>query len=329
MVSNPEFESKHNRNIRGEFASKPGADTQPMGSELGAEEEALVEMRRGASHADIRESANRWEKVLVDPYTKYSVQESNGAVWERITVSRRPDPVRDAEGGAVALVMAGSRQEQAARLDGLVGRKATVLTRSRSNYGGGRIMAEEGTVVSFDDPDGSREYGLSLKFNKGIRAFPATDILAVAPGWNKVEALAGEYDAVADQVPALEKATFDDLPDSSDGFSDDEPVHAVYVINHPGFSGDTGGSPGCVFAVTHAEGDDVYGYLHSSGVGDCVSEHGPLPKEQIAAWGGRVRDFEPGSITFGEFAQHSFDLGQDGDAPQMLLDLRPGSSLVR
>ena len=126
------------------------------------------------------------------------------------------------------------------------------------------------------------------------------NIVAVKSGYGGVEKFTTEYNELADTIPAVDLATFDDIP-STDGMSDtEEPtdeIAAVYLVDGPNF-GD-GSTAGCLWLVTDTQDDAAIanGYFWAPDGGTSFSEHGSILTADLAKQGGRIRDYKPG-LTF-------------------------------
>ena len=182
-----------------------------------------------------------------------------------------------------------------AELRELDGEKVTVLTRDRT----GGVLAREGTVlvgigtVALLDK-GSRSKGIYLYGRS------ATYALDYRPGYGHAEELANEFRASESRVPELEPAHFEDIPVAD---SDGEPpsaVAAVFVMEHPGFDSTQDGR-GCLFFATDRDPEEVVnGYFVAPPGSGLESEHGSFTTEMLDKRSGRVKDFEPGSVTFAQ-----------------------------
>jgi hypothetical protein len=222
-----------------------------------------------------------------------------------ITIGGRPE--RRAETGLVALALerdAGSDEDDlkdqlrsiAATGDG----KATVLVRHRS----GSVQAVEGKVLHEGDSDGSLALLSKGSRSKGFYLFRdrSPKVLAVEPGYGKASKLAERYRQAAANLPTLDEATFDGIPEWSDN-SDEPPseVAAAYVLDHPGFDGSQDGR-GVVYLATDRDAGNgiVNGYMICPDSSGLVSEHGSMLESDLARMGGRVVGYQPGSLSFSD-----------------------------
>lgn len=204
-------------------------------------------------------------------------------------------------------------------LAGLDGGKVTVLTQGHS----GTVEAQEGTVTV----DAAGGVGLLNKgaSSKGRYLFGrpgVPHVLGYRRGYGHAAELAAEYRSFEDRTPELEPASFDDIPDGSDGARSE--VAAVFVFDHPGFDGDQDGR-GCVFFATDRDPAEVAnGYMVAPPGSGLVSEHGSFRTDQLSRWGGRVADYRPGSLSFSDAMQ----LGNRAD-PYGEADMAPTWEAIR
>lgn len=182
-----------------------------------------------------------------------------------------------------------------AELRELDGEKATVLTQGKT----GSVFAREGTVlvgtgtVALVDK-GSRSKGIYLYGSS------APKVLDYQLGYGHAEELASTFRASESRVPELEPAHFEDIPVAD---SDSEPpsaVAAVFVMDHPGFD-DVQDGRGCLFFATDRDPEKVVnGYFVAPPGSGLESENGSFTTDQLNRWSGRVKNFEPGSLTFAQ-----------------------------
>jgi len=196
-----------------------------------------------------------------------------------------------------------------AELAALSGKKGTVLTQGSS----GTVTAREGTVVAQSDGSlallnkGSATKGVYLTGRPGVPR-----VLGAKAGYGRAEVLAADFRKSEAIVPELEPSHFDDIPVHDGESEPPSAVVAAFVLDHPGFDGDQDGR-GCVFFVTDRDPEEVAnGYFIAPPGSGLESEHGSFMTEQLSRWGGRVKNFRPGSLSF----RDAMDLGNkasDGD----------------
>jgi hypothetical protein len=172
-------------------------------------------------------------------------------------------------------------------------KKVTLLTMSPN----GTMHAHEGTgAIAQTD---------AILLKKGSRTrgytFDKMTILGSAEGYGKGEQLLAQYTAAAAQVPVVDEATFDGIPDTSD--SEEEPpndIAAMYLIDGPDFG--EGSAPGCLFAATDVQAEDgiVNGYFWAPDGSGVYSEHGSMYFDDMKARGARIRHYQPGALNFSD-----------------------------
>lgn len=173
------------------------------------------------------------------------------------------------------------------------GKKMTVLGVNSSGY----ATLREGTGVVYRGAPMLKSKGSSTK---GYQ-LESLNILDVREGYGKMQALADEYNHRANLVPAVEASTFDGIPDTTDWDGQEPPndISAVYLVDGPDF-GD-GPTPGCLFLATDVQdGQIVNGYLWAPESSGLYSEHGSMYTKDLINKGGRIRGYEPGSLTFSQ-----------------------------
>jgi hypothetical protein len=222
-----------------------------------------------------------------------------------ITIGGRPE--RRAETGLATLALERSsgtdddemiRQLRAIAAEG--DGKATLLVRHRT----GSVQAIEGKVL--EAVDSGRSLALLSKGSRSKGHYLFRDrspkVLAAEPSYGKAPQLAERYRQAAADLPVLDEATFDGIPEWTD-ISDEPPseVAAVYVLDHPGFDGSQDGR-GVVYLATDrdAENGIVNGYMICPDGSGLFSEHGSMRETDLARMGGRVVDYQPGSLTFSD-----------------------------
>lgn len=186
---------------------------------------------------------------------------------------------------------------------------ATILTINTST---GSVLVREGRFVRASDG--------SLAFmNKGasrngiyLKDLAILDVVLGYSGPHPLDRKWQEHDAM---LPATGKVTIDgipELPDDEQGYDEDgeplvpEVIHAVYLVNHPGFgAGGECATTGCMFLArdVQADADDpdntiVNGYLWVPEGSQLTAEHGSQYLGQLRRWGARVLDYTPGTVTF-------------------------------
>jgi hypothetical protein len=140
------------------------------------------------------------------------------------------------------------------------------------------------------------------------------NVLAVRRGYGKQAELAAEFDAKAAQVPVTVPSTFEGIPDLNGEYRDEnvkETIAAVFLIDGHDFG--NGKEPGCMFLATDIMTEDgiVNGYFWSPDdaglltsesssfyTADVYDRSGRLVQKGLTQAGGRLRDYEPGSMTF-------------------------------
>ncbi len=175
------------------------------------------------------------------------------------------------------------------------GDKVTVLVRS----GVGSVDAIEGRLTMSNDRIAIMQKGSSTK---GFYLDRGLTVLAIRRGYGHAPEMAAWYRNGAADLPHLEPATFDDIPDVS-GVDDEPPseIAAAFVLAHPGFDESSDGR-GVVFFATDrdAENGIVNGYMACPSGSGLFSEHGSMYERDIKAWGGRVSTYQAGSLTFSD-----------------------------
>lgn len=230
-------------------------------------------------------------------------------VTTRIHMGGKPDA--KAQAHMVGLRMERDGQPDALRnkLDYLAGggSKATVLLQGPL----GSVTTREGTLVVTPD-------GCVALLNKGssngkgiylIGNGAQQTLLGISEGYGGAPALANRYHSFADELPALAPATFDGIPEADERAEPPSEIAAVFVFDHPGFDGTQDGRGSMFFVTDFMPGDGsdqpygagiVNGYGVYSGDSGLESEHGSMYARDLKKWGGRVKDFQPGELTFGD-----------------------------
>ena len=201
-----------------------------------------------------------------------------------------------ARAGLVAAVYGAKDKERdiEAELKELDGKKVTVLTQGKT----GSVLAQEGTISSGADvvalvSKGSQTKGVYLY---GHSRSPR--LLDYRAGYGHAEELAERFRSVEVSAPELEPAHFDDIPVADGEGEPPSAVAAAFVFDHPGFDGDQDGR-GCVFFATDRDPAEVVnGYFVAPPGSGLESERGSFTTEQLSRWGGRVKGFQAGSLTF-------------------------------
>jgi hypothetical protein len=205
-------------------------------------------------------------------------------------------------GAAARLVSEGTRDvvRQEVRDLSLAGEKMTLL------------IEDSGTVRALETSGGGQhgqaaEPILWVKGSKGsYYLLNKLNILAVKKGYGKQDAIAAEFDKLAEQTPVTEKSTWDDLPVQEDDGDPINTIAAVYLIDGPDFG--NGKEPGCLFFATDLQPEDedrpesggiINGYFWApSDAGLLTSESGSFYTRDIRSKSGRVRDYTPNSLTY-------------------------------
>jgi hypothetical protein len=179
-------------------------------------------------------------------------------------------------------------------LDALKGRKATVLLQDRT----GAVTAREGTIVTLGEGlallnKGSTTKGIYLRGRPGVPR-----VLGAQAGYGRAEALAADFRKSEAAVPELEPSHFDDIPVCDGESEPPSAVVAAFVLDHPGFDGTQDGR-GCVFFATDRDPEKVVnGYFVAPPGSGLESEHGSFYTKDLVRWGGRIKGFKPGSLSF-------------------------------
>lgn len=181
------------------------------------------------------------------------------------------------------------RDDAAGAADALAadGKKMTVLTIGSSGY----PVIREGAGAIYRDKPILMVKGSRTKFREIAKA----DIVATRPGYGGMDKLLAEYNHRSAIVPQLDATTFDGLPERGEDDPTPNEVNAVYLLDSHDFG--EGATSGCVFLATCTDGDDVYGYFWAPDGATVFAEHGPFSKTHLHNRGGRVADYQPGSIT--------------------------------
>jgi hypothetical protein len=174
------------------------------------------------------------------------------------------------------------------------------------------VTAREGTIVTLGEGlallnKGSTTKGIYLRGRPGVPR-----VLGAQAGYGRAEALAADFRKSEAAVPEIDPAHFEDIP-VGDGESDPpSAVVAAFVLDHPGFDGTQDGR-GCVFFATDLDPEDVVnGYFVAPPGSGLESEHGSFYTKDLVRWGGRVKGFKPGSLSFRD-AMNLGDKASDGD----------------
>lgn len=178
---------------------------------------------------------------------------------------------------------------------------------------GNRVQAIEG-VARFDSSGRLNLWCKASKrnyypFNGGSPMME--NLLDFRKGYNKQDELAAAFDKVAGQVPVTELSSFDGIPEYSSDEDSEDTVAAAYLINSHDFG--EGVVPGCMFLATSIQTEDgiVNGYFwapddqgqvtsefSSCYVKDSWSADGRrMLQRGLTSLGGRIRDYEPGSLS--------------------------------
>lgn len=164
----------------------------------------------------------------------------------------------------------------------------------------GGVSAKEVRLSEYGDGLAYRAKGASTKG----WVLDKSRVLDVVAGYGGQQALAEAWaENKAETTPRVETVNhggFDDLPTDQQ-----DKIAAVYMVEHPGFGG--GKEVGCMFLATDVQIGDgpdgshiVNGYFWAPGGGELTSEHGSMYSHEIVRRGGKMTDYKPGSLTFGE-----------------------------
>lgn len=194
-------------------------------------------------------------------------------------------------------------------LDALEGRQATVLLQDKT----GTVTAREGTVVTTSEGTlallnkGSTARGIYLSGRPGVPR-----VLGARAAYRHAEELAADFRKSEASVPEIEPAHFEDIPVCDGEGEPTSAVTAAFVLDHPGFDGTQDGR-GCVFFATDRDPEDVVnGYFVAPPGSGLESEHGSIYTKDLVRWGGRVKGFKPGSLSFRD-AMELGNKASDGD----------------
>lgn len=212
--------------------------------------------------------------------------------------------------------VAALRMERAEQTDAIEGKVAYLADRTSKvsmliATPNGDVDVREGTLKR--DEHGGLVLMNKGSSTKGVQLNEKARILGIEPGYGKAQALAADFDMYRADVPELEPATFDGIPDCGDEEPPSE-IAAVYVFDHPGFgSGEDG--RGSMFFVTDIQPDGEFGIVNGYGIypagSGLTSEHGSMYTADLKRRGGRVKGYQPGSHTFSDVI--AFDKVADRD----------------
>jgi hypothetical protein len=186
------------------------------------------------------------------------------------------------------------------------GEKVTVLIED-----GNRVRVIEGTT--------SHIAGETVLLCKGSRSpnfrhYPASKlkILHTAKGYGEQAECAADFDQKAALVPIAVPVNVEGIPDYGNGYPpEDEVISAAFLINGNDFG--NGAEPGCMFLATDIQTADgiVNGYFWSPDdaglltsesssmyLEDVRNQEGRLIQKGLKSSGGRIRDYEAGSLSF-------------------------------
>jgi hypothetical protein len=211
-------------------------------------------------------------------------------------------------GAAIRLYTDDDRREAREDLDAFAaaGEKVTVLIED-----GNRVRAIEGTASHI-----AGETVLLCKGSRGPRFqhYPASKmkVLRTVKGFGKQAVCAADFDQKAAIVPVAVPVNVDGIPDHGNGYPpEDEMISAAFLINGNDFG--NGAEPGCMFLATDIQTADgiVNGYFWSPDdaglltsesssmyLEDVRNEEGRLVQKGLKSSGGRIRDYEAGSLSF-------------------------------
>ncbi len=232
-------------------------------------------------------------------------------------------PHRKAAAGLAAKLYEARRDGQGPEgdLDGyLLGKKATVLLQTKT----GSVVAQEGTVAVANGAVALLNKGSRTKGSYLFGRDTAPHVLDARPGYGHAGELAEAFRSVEASVPELEPARFDDIPVHDGEGEPPKDVVAAFVFDHPGFDGDQDGR-GCVFFATDRDPEEVVnGYFVAPPGSGLESEHGSFTTEQLSRWGGRVKGFRPGSLSF----RDAMELGEKASRWSDYADMSPAWEAV-
>lgn len=281
--------TEHPRAADGQFAPTAHADGDV---ELGAPFDPGAPVHAWDREPD--EWATRQDGItrINDPLAP-TVVTRDGRV--RVVFALRPDPVVAVEGSLLVGALRADRPTGGGSLvDGE--HKGTYLVGDEAT---GVVSVYEGRMRV--DPDGSLTFRpKGTRRTVGVRS--TATILGATPGYGGTDALIDEAREAGRDVPRLAPATPAGIPDDE---HEDGRIHAVYALNHPGIAGyPATRTPGCAFMATSVtpDGDDpiVNGYLSVPEGAQLVSEHGSFRASELARMGGRLADYEPGTMTYAQ-----------------------------
>lgn len=286
---------------------------QPAGVPVGGQFATTARGEAGLAlvpeHPPLTEGYQRGVWSVVDSTKEELTDGPPGIMRTMVHMQGRPD-VRAATGmAALRMQRSGQFDEYPPQLRTLAeaSSKATVLRRTRN----GDVEAREGTLFLNGESIGLVNKG--DRSGKGIWLYDPTrpdagsQVLAVAKGYGAQEALAAQFRAHADQVPATEPTTFDDLPVAEADVEPPSAIAAVYSFTHPGFEEGQDGRGSLFFVTDFQPGDGsenpwgggvVNGYGIYPPESGLESEHGSMYARDLKRWGGRVKGYQPGSHTF-------------------------------
>lgn len=236
-------------------------------------------------------SRGRWE--VIDTVTE-ELSSAGGLTRTAFHVGGQPH--RRARASMVGAIYSAKDKGRdiEAELKDLDGKKVTVLTQNKT----GTVLASEGTLSSGTSMVGLIDKGSQTK---GVYLYghdQCPRVLDYRLGYGHAEELAAEVRSIEDGVPEVEPAHFDDIPVADGEGEPPSSIVAAFVFDHPGFDGDQDGR-GCVFFATDRDPEEVVnGYFVAPPGSGLESENGSFKTEQLSLWGGCVKDFKPGSLSF-------------------------------
>lgn len=136
---------------------------------------------------------------------------------------------------------------------------------------------------------GSLHKGYSLDEHGGLA------VLAWEFGDEQHDKLAALWADHMAEVPELEPISYARIPEYQP-LRDDPKVHAVFLMDHPGFEGGWGATAGCLFFCWDVQKEDeiANGWLWSDESSLLVNEHGSQYYRDLEQFAGRVKGYRPG-----------------------------------
>lgn len=169
------------------------------------------------------------------------------------------------------------------------GEQMTVLT--TGPQGGAIVREVTGTMTASGAAlrtKGSRTNGVHLR---------NINVLASTPGYGNTDQMLAQYTAAANQIPVVNKSTFEDIPEWSGEGKQPSDIAAMYLVD----SNDIGqvSTPGCLFAATsfNPETNRFDGYMWAPDGSSATSETKRMASGRLIFSAGRVRNYRAGTHT--------------------------------